>query len=279
MNKKLIVSIVVLLALGGGYWYYTTTKTTTKTITPPVRVGTGSLRSVIKATGNIYPMQQSTLSFVKQGTLKKLYKKMGDTVKVGDIIAEVDAGSAGLDLQSAQLALSNAKLSYDKLFSATTASDILKSKNTLTEAEYALKLLEAKYSDLLVQQKNDLAESEANVSLLTQKVTLADSDFTYTKQNIASTTTANNLERDIENAMITLEDLERAMPDVRKVFYDTMLLADMSNGRYGDLGVNNDTNKRLAESTFTTMSGQLLNFQKTMTTLRALPAKNFDSTL
>ena len=279
MNKKLIVSIVILLALGGGYWYYTMTKTATKTIPSSVRVGTGSLRSVIKATGNIYPMQQSTLSFVKQGTLKKLYKKVGDTVKAGDLIAEVDAGSAGLDLQSAQLTLSNAKLSYDKLFSTTTASDILKSKNTLTEAESALKLLEAKYSDLLVQQKNDLAESEANVSLLTHKVTLADSDYTYTKQNIASTTTANNLERDIENAMITLEDLERAMPDVRKAFYDTMLLADKSNGRYGDLGVNDDTNKRLAESTFMAMSGQLLDFQKTMTTLRALPAKNFDSTL
>ncbi len=279
MNKKLIVSIVILLALGGGYWYYTSTKTTTQTFSPPVRVATGSLRSVIKATGNITPMQQSTLSFVKQGTLKKLYKKVGDTVKAGDLIAEVDAGSAGLDLQSAQLALSNAKLSYDKLFSTTTESDILKSKNTLTEAESALKLLEAKYGDLLVQQKNDLAESEASVNLLTQKQSLAQSEYEYAKQNIASTTTANNLERDLESARITLEDIERTMPDIRKTLYDTMLLADKSNSRYGDLGVNDDTNKRLAESTFMTMSGQLTELQNTLKTLRSLPTKNFDSTL
>lgn len=279
MKKKWIVLGLVIVASSGGYWYYTSTKTTTQTFSPLVRVATGSLRSVIKATGNITPMQQSTLSFVKQGTLKKLYKKVGDTIKAGDLIAEVDAGSAGLDLQSAQLALSNAKLSYDKLFSTTTESDILKSKNTLTEAESALKLLEAKYRDLLIQQKNDLAESEANVNLLTQKQSLAQSEYEYAKQNIASTTTANNLEHDLESARITLEDIERTMPDIRKTLYDTMLLADKSNSRYGDLGVNDDTNKRLAESTFMTMSGQLTAFQNTLKTLRSLSTKNFDSTL
>ena len=67
---------------------------------------TGSIRSVIKVTGNIFPLQQTTLSFTKQGTLKKIYKKEGDIVKTGDVIAEIDAQTTALDIESAKLSLS-----------------------------------------------------------------------------------------------------------------------------------------------------------------------------
>jgi len=46
-----------------------------------VKVETGSLSSTIKATGNISAMEESTLSFAKDGIVSAIYKKEGDVVK------------------------------------------------------------------------------------------------------------------------------------------------------------------------------------------------------
>lgn len=78
-------------------------------------VETWSIRTVVKATGKIYPVQESTISFAKQGTVTKVYKKVWDSVKKDDVIAEIDARSAYMDLKNAEISLSNAQNKYSEL--------------------------------------------------------------------------------------------------------------------------------------------------------------------
>lgn len=134
---------------------------------------TGSIRSVIKVTGNIFPLQQTTLSFTKQGTLKKIYKKEGDIVKTGDVIAEIDAQTTILDIESAKLSLANAKNSYTALLEGVTSTERIRSENTLEESKTKLPLLEKSFENLIQEQKNTIASTQSNISSLKDKVNIA----------------------------------------------------------------------------------------------------------
>lgn len=219
-----------------------------------IRVVTGSLSNSIKSTGKISPIQTTTLSFSKQGTISRIYKKVGDTVKAGDVIAEIDAKSAYMDIESAKLSLSNARNSYNKLFSSTTESDKIRAKNTLTESESSLKLLESQYQNLLITEKNTLSENESTIKLLTDKVALASSDLEYTKKNVSTDTTSNNLERDLSNAGLLLEETNRLFPETLNDIKSALYIGNESFYGYGDFSGKDPSLKISATNLFKSAS-------------------------
>lgn len=147
-------------------------------------------------------------------------------MKVGDVIVEINAESAHLDLENSRISLSNAKNNYDKLFANTTESDKIRSKNTLSESESSLKLLESQYDNLLLTEKNDKDQAESNIKLLQDKLALAKSDLEYTKKNVLINNTSTNLEKDIANAYLNLEDINRTIPSIIKDFKDLLYIED-----------------------------------------------------
>lgn len=185
---------------------------------------TGSITSTIKSTGKITPLQTSTLSFAKQGTISKIYKKVGETVKAGDLIAEVDATSAYKDIESARLTVSNARNNYDKLFASTSESDKIRAENTYTESKSTLALLQSQYDNLLTTHTNALAAANSDLSLLAGKVTLAENELKYAEQNITTDTTSNNIERDVSNGYSLLESSYQILSPSLKTISDTLLL-------------------------------------------------------
>lgn len=48
------------------------------------------------------------------GTVKKLYVSLGDTVKAGDVLFEIDDTEARLQVQQAQASLESAQANYDQ---------------------------------------------------------------------------------------------------------------------------------------------------------------------
>lgn len=69
----------------------------------------------MKATGKVFSVKSSNLAFAKPGIVTAIYKKNGDAVKAGELIAEVDAKSAKLDVANAQVSLNNAKNNLQKI--------------------------------------------------------------------------------------------------------------------------------------------------------------------
>ena len=150
-------------------------------------------------------MEESTLSFAKDGIVAAIYKKEGDSVIAGDVIAEIDAGTADLDLESAERNLSDAQATYDELFDSADAADIAKAKATLEESRASLKLMETEYANLLISQKATLAQNQSDLDLQKEKVKLTESELEYTKKNISTDTDTNNLEKDVASAWLTVE--------------------------------------------------------------------------
>ncbi len=76
--RKIIYLLLSIIILGGSYYLYAnfyrakTTQSTGRTVT----VSTGSIRNVVKVTGKVYPVQESNLTFTKQGTITAIYKKV-----------------------------------------------------------------------------------------------------------------------------------------------------------------------------------------------------------
>lgn len=273
MKKSWIVSWVLLISsLGWGYYYYSknTASTTNRDLTMNqlTMVETWSIRTVVKATGKIYPVQESTLSFAKQWTITKVYKKVWDSVKKDDIIAEIDATSAYMDIKNAEISLSNAQNNYSELVNGGLEAEKLKSANTLSDSEAQLTLLEKQYTNLLTERDNAIKNAETSITSLQTSLELAKWELEYAEKNISTDTTANSLERDVSSAYTTIEQIYQLVPDYLKQLKDLSLIDDKANPKYGDLGAKDSGIKTSVESLYTTASTQKTEFESSFTTLK-----------
>lgn len=267
MKKWLLWAIVILL-VGWGYYYFFGKRTEERTFTQTAVVQTGSIRNVVKATGKIYPVQSSTLSFQKQGTVSKITKSTGDTVRANEVIVEIDPKDAYLDIESANIALSNAENNYQKLIAGATETEKIRAINTLTDSRSRLTLLEEQYKNLLVERDNAIKNAETNIRTLEEKLIIAQNELEYTEKNINTDTISNNLERDVSNAYVLLEQLYQILPENIKDIRDVILIEDKSNPRYGDLSAKDPSIKSSVESLYLRVLDSEKEFEKTLGLLR-----------
>ncbi len=267
MKKWLIVGGVILVS-GASYYYYTSQNTAQATVIQTVSVQTGSLRNVVKATGKVYPIQSSSLAFSRQWTISKIYKKIGDSVKSGDIITEIDAKSAYLDIENAKISLSNAENNYQKIIAWSNQTDTIRANNTLVESQANLELQKKNYDAMILEQKNSIFTAQNTIKSLEEKLSIAEWDLDYTKQTLTTNTTENNLERDISNDFALIDQVYQSLPDTIKTIKDTILIEDKSNPKYGDLWATNLTTKTNAENSYVSVIEKKKNFDALMPTIR-----------
>ena len=184
--KKLIKFIAVFAVLAGaGYYFYD------KNFNVPQvdqfiasKAVRGELVKSIESNGEIYATELIDVGAQVGGQIKKLYVKLGDVVKAGDMIAEIDSATQqnNVDTKKAQLGIYEAKLNSAKvaleisktkfkreqeLFAknATSKEEFENAKNTLAANEASLKEIEAQ----IVQAKISL--NTAQIDLGYTKIT------------------------------------------------------------------------------------------------------------
>ena len=239
LSQKLMIGwIGLLLSAWGGYYFYSnnSSDTTTTGASRILTVSTGSTESTIKATGNISAFEESTLSFGREGIVAAIYKNEWDTVKTWDLIAEISAWTVSLDMESAGRNLSDAQATYDELFDDPDPADFARARAALEESESSLTLMEWQYEALLIEQKNKLSESNENLSLLKQKLALAESEYEYTEKNITPDDETNNLEKDIESAWNLVEDTARSFEATIDSAESITGMDYKASELYGDIG-------------------------------------------
>lgn len=112
------VTIGVIIVLGGGglgYWRMHHSHRTTPAFTVRwVPVTSGNVSESVSFSGSLEPVNQATVT--GNGQLLSVSVKVGDKVKKGQVIAQLDTSSLGLQLEQAKAALSEAeaKLAQDK---------------------------------------------------------------------------------------------------------------------------------------------------------------------
>ena len=86
---KWIVGLLVLAAIAGDAWFFFKPQDKTAYITEPVKRDT--ISQTVSATGEIMASQMVDVGAQASGQIKKLHVELGQLVKKGDLIAEIDS--------------------------------------------------------------------------------------------------------------------------------------------------------------------------------------------
>lgn len=97
---------------------------------PTYTVQRGTITKTLDLVGRVMPTSQEDLSFRSDGYVSKVYFQRGDSVKKGDILAELETGDLDIQIAQAQLSL---KVAETKLVQAQEDNI-----NALTEAQLGL---------------------------------------------------------------------------------------------------------------------------------------------
>lgn len=105
----------------------------------------------VEASGTLEADQFASLPWKTTGTVSKVYVKVGDQVKAGDLLLELDPTTAPANIISAQSDLINAQKSLD---------DLKNSKSTQAQALKAVEDAQKAYDNRDLNQANQLAQAE-----------------------------------------------------------------------------------------------------------------------
>jgi len=178
MKKKILVTLLVL-ALAGGYWYWNSTKSAGEKIhylTETVK--RGNIRKTVNATGEVDAVQLVTVGAQASGKIIELHAVIGQQVKKGDLIAQIDPVTQQNDLdiararlstyqaqlESRKVALKIAQTKYDrekklKKTDATSRAALEDAENALAAARASLKEMESQ----VLQQQIQVDTAETNL--------------------------------------------------------------------------------------------------------------------
>lgn len=149
----LFLSIVVLLIV----LYFFVFAKKSKIEPSTFEVKTGDITELVKATGEVYASEIVSVGAQVSGQVQKLYIRLGQPVKKGELIAEIDSTTQldKLNTSKAQLESAKAELAAQKIALQTAQQDYQR-KLTLYQAEAGSK-------EEMEQSKNALKQAQANV--------------------------------------------------------------------------------------------------------------------
>ncbi|OUT15400.1 efflux transporter periplasmic adaptor subunit [Campylobacter concisus] len=185
MKKSKILIILLILGVGGYFIYDNFFKIKDEKVEfITKKAKKGSFSKKVDATGEIFATELVDVGAQVSGQIKKLYVKLGDQVKKGDMIASIDSSTQqnSIDnkeaqlaiykaqLESAKVALNIAKTQFDRenaLFAknATSKQEFESAKNTFSSNSAKIKELEAQ-----IKQTN-IELSTARINLGYTKIT------------------------------------------------------------------------------------------------------------
>ena len=87
-------------------------------------VGKGNLIATVASSGLVASASQVALSFGSTGTVKQVYVKLGDQVKKGQVLAELDSTDLQFALANSQLTLNQQQIKFDLVKAGPTAADL-----------------------------------------------------------------------------------------------------------------------------------------------------------
>jgi HlyD family secretion protein len=135
--KTLAIVALVAAAAVGGYLRFRTTQVSASEAPTTASVQRGSLSATVAGAGNIRAHQTADLSFGQSGTVKAINVAVGNRVKTGDLLAELDTADLELSLRNAEVGLKNAQDTLAQAENPNTEQDISNARAALASAQAA----------------------------------------------------------------------------------------------------------------------------------------------
>jgi len=110
-----------------------------------VRVRRGTLEVTVSGSGNLQPHTLVNLAFPQSGIVRKVYVGVGDTVKAGQVLAELDTRDLELQLQNARINLEIARIRLAQAQATARArpADLAAAQAALANAQASLEALKS----------------------------------------------------------------------------------------------------------------------------------------
>lgn len=179
-KKKLLVYVILAAAAAGLYFKYFKKEDTITYITQPVR--RQNVEKVVNATGEVKAVDLVTVGAQVSGKIEKLYVSIGQTVKMGDMIAEIysttqqnDVDIAKAKMSSYQAQLKAAKTSLKIAKKQYQRMQSLKKQNAASTED--LENAEDGYESSM----SKVAEIEASLKETEISLSTAEINLGYTK--------------------------------------------------------------------------------------------------
>jgi len=118
------------IALGGGGSSSAEIQTAT--------VELGSISQTLSTTGVAVAQSTADLAFEQAGTVSAVNVTLGQEVKQGDVLAEIEADDLQSALTAAEVNLASAQAQLDELLGGSTASDLASADQSLLQAQSSL---------------------------------------------------------------------------------------------------------------------------------------------
>ena len=178
--KKLIV-LILLIALAGG-WFYFSKGEEKKLRFMTIKPSRGDVVETVMATGTLVGLNEVSVGAQVNGQLEKLYVKLGDRVKKGDRIADIEQRTqlnavkmAEAELKIAESSLKEKQALLKKQESEYNRQKKMRAGNATSDAD-----LESAEADLL-STRAAIESSQAQIEKCKVNVDTAKTNLGYTK--------------------------------------------------------------------------------------------------
>ena len=106
LMTRIVIAVVVLAVAGAAGWMYLA-PSEARVDPATVKVERGTVEQTVLATGALEAQAVTSVGAQVSGTIQSLPVKLGDTVKKGDLIAQIDSTNQQNAVKSAEAALAN----------------------------------------------------------------------------------------------------------------------------------------------------------------------------
>jgi HlyD family secretion protein len=161
------VSVVVLFALLVGYGIYTSRNKAPNILTDVVKKK--DLKQTVLATGQVTSETDLDLSFKTSGVVDRVFVKVGQVVKPGQILAQIDQKNELASITQARGAVAQAQANYQKVLDGASSEDIAVAQKAVDAAQVTLD--NAKRTVTLMTNQQKVLVDNAYATLLNSNIT------------------------------------------------------------------------------------------------------------
>lgn len=181
--SRIAIAVIVLAVAGVAGWMYLA-PSEARVEPATVKVTRGDVEQTVLASGSLQAQSVTSVGAEVSGTIQSLPVKLGDTIKKGDLVAQIDSTNQQNAVKSAEAALANMQAQLlSKQADLTTAqaaldranklgpqklvsdADVMTAQASLASAKAAVASLNAQISQA------QLAVDDANLALSRTKIT------------------------------------------------------------------------------------------------------------
>lgn len=168
--RSYLMGLASAIVLGGSYLAFAQGTTQPATTASDLSiVGRQTIVTSVKAVGTVTFANEQQLKFNQKGTVASVRVKEGDTVKKGQVIAELEKTTALADIRQSQLSLEASRLQLEQL-KADRDADVLTARNTLSAAQRAVEQAQTDLKETRSTELLSLASTAQDILIASEKL-------------------------------------------------------------------------------------------------------------